>query len=77
MLTALARIAERHNLVLMCDEIYDQIVYDDAEFVPLATLCKDTLVRDVQRPVEGVSRLRLSRRLGVVQRRGRSLASAT
>jgi alanine-synthesizing transaminase len=43
-LTALARIAERHNLVLMCDEIYDQIVYDDAEFIPLATLCKETLV---------------------------------
>jgi alanine-synthesizing transaminase len=42
-LTGLARVAERHNLVLMCDEIYDQIVYDDAEFVPLATLCKETL----------------------------------
>ena len=42
-LTSLARIAERHNLVLMCDEIYDQIVFDDAEFTPLATLCKDTL----------------------------------
>jgi alanine-synthesizing transaminase len=42
-LTALARIAEKHNLVLMCDEIYDQIVYDDAEFVPLATLCKEAL----------------------------------
>jgi alanine-synthesizing transaminase len=42
-LTALARLAERHNLVLMCDEIYDQMVYDDAEFVPLATLCEDTL----------------------------------
>jgi alanine-synthesizing transaminase len=42
-LTALARVAERHNLVLMCDEIYDQIVYDDAEFVPLATLCKEAL----------------------------------
>jgi alanine-synthesizing transaminase len=42
-LTALARLAERHGLVLMCDEIYDQMVYDDAEFVPLATLCKDTL----------------------------------
>ena len=44
LLTSLARIAERHNLVLMCDEIYDQIVYDDAEFIPLATLCKETLV---------------------------------
>jgi len=42
-LTSLVRIAERHNLVLMCDEIYDQIVYDDAEFTPLATLCKETL----------------------------------
>jgi alanine-synthesizing transaminase len=42
-LTALAKIAERHNLVLMCDEIYDQIVYDGAEFVPLATLCKEAL----------------------------------
>jgi len=42
-LTALARIAEKYNLVLMCDEIYDQIVYDGAEFVPLATLCKETL----------------------------------
>jgi len=42
-LTSLARLAERHNLVLMSDEIYDQIVYDDAEFVPLATLCNETL----------------------------------
>jgi len=42
-LTALARLAERHNLVLMSDEIYDQIVYDDAQFVPLATLCNETL----------------------------------
>jgi alanine-synthesizing transaminase len=42
-LTALARIAEKHNLVLMCDEIYDQIVYDGAEFVPMATICNETL----------------------------------
>ncbi len=42
-LTALARIAERHNLVVMSDEIYDQMLYDDAEFVPMATLCHDTL----------------------------------
>jgi alanine-synthesizing transaminase len=43
-LVALARLAERHNLVLMSDEIYDQVLYDDAEFVPMATLCRDTLV---------------------------------
>jgi alanine-synthesizing transaminase len=42
-LTAIARLAERHHLVLMSDEIYDQMVYDDAEFVPMATLCRDTL----------------------------------
>jgi alanine-synthesizing transaminase len=42
-LMALARIAERHNLVVMSDEIYDQMLYDDAEFVPMATLCRDTL----------------------------------
>jgi alanine-synthesizing transaminase len=42
-LTALARLAERHNLVVMSDEIYDQMLYDGAEFVPMATLCKETL----------------------------------
>jgi alanine-synthesizing transaminase len=42
-LTALAQLAERHNLVMMSDEIYDQMVYDDAEFVPMATLCRETL----------------------------------
>ncbi len=42
-LTALARLAERHNLVMMCDEIYDQMVYDDAQFVPMATLCQEAL----------------------------------
>ncbi len=42
-LTALARLAEKHNLVMMADEIYDQILYDGAEFVPMATLCRETL----------------------------------
>ncbi|HEY6484307.1 MAG TPA: aminotransferase class I/II-fold pyridoxal phosphate-dependent enzyme [Steroidobacteraceae bacterium] len=42
-LEALARVAERAGLVLFSDEIYDQIVYDGAEFVPLATLVHDTL----------------------------------
>ena len=43
-LTGIARLAERHGLVVMSDEIYDQMLYDGAEFVPLATLCQDTLV---------------------------------
>ena len=42
-LEALARIAERHNLVVFSDEIYDQMVYEGAEFVPMATLVQETL----------------------------------
>ncbi len=42
-LEPLARLAERHRLVLFSDEIYDQMVYDDAESVPMATLVQDTL----------------------------------
>jgi alanine-synthesizing transaminase len=42
-LTAIAQLAEKHRLVVLCDEIYDHIVYDDAEFVPMATLVHDTL----------------------------------
>ncbi|MGB5628236.1 MAG: aminotransferase class I/II-fold pyridoxal phosphate-dependent enzyme [Woeseiaceae bacterium] len=35
--------AERHGLVVLADEIYDQMVYDDAEFFPLATFVTDTV----------------------------------
>lgn len=42
-LEALGRLAEKHKLVVFSDEIYDQMVYDGAEFVPMATLVKDTL----------------------------------
>lgn len=42
-LEALARLAERAGLVLFSDEIYDQMVYDGAEFIPMATLVEDTL----------------------------------
>ena len=42
-LEAIARIAERHRLVVLADEIYDQILYDDAQFVPMATLVHGTL----------------------------------
>lgn len=37
-LTAIAELAERHKLVVMSDEIYDQMTYDGAEFIPMATL---------------------------------------
>jgi alanine-synthesizing transaminase len=42
-LAAIARIAEKYRLVVLADEIYDQILYDGAEFVPVATLVEDTL----------------------------------
>jgi len=42
-LTEIARIAERRGLVVLCDEIYDQMLYDGAEFVPMATLVRDTV----------------------------------
>jgi alanine-synthesizing transaminase len=42
-LEGLARVAERHKLVVFSDEIYDQMVYDDAESIPMATLVHDTL----------------------------------
>jgi len=37
-LTRIVQLAEARNVLVMSDEIYDQMVYDDAEFVPLATL---------------------------------------
>ena len=42
-LEALVAIAERRNLVLCADEIYDEMLYDNAEFVPAATLAKQCL----------------------------------
>lgn len=42
-LEAIARIAERHHLVVFSDEIYDQILYGAAQFVPMATLVHGTL----------------------------------
>jgi alanine-synthesizing transaminase len=42
-LKSIADLASKHGLVLMSDEIYDQMVYDDAEFIPMATLASDTV----------------------------------
>ena len=42
-LEAIARLAEKHHLVVFSDEIYDQILYDGAEFVPMATLIHTSL----------------------------------
>ncbi len=42
-LEGLARLAERHGLIVYADEIYDQMLYDGAEFIPMATIVRDTL----------------------------------
>ena len=42
-LEGIVQLAEREGLVLFSDEIYDQMTYDGAVFVPLATLVHDTL----------------------------------
>ena len=42
-LRAIVRIAEKHKLVIFSDEIYDQMTYDGAQFIPMATLVNDTL----------------------------------
>jgi alanine-synthesizing transaminase len=43
LLEALARLAERHRLVVFSDEIYDGMTYDEARHIPMATLVRDTL----------------------------------
>ena len=42
-LEAIVALAEQHGLVVLADEIYDQMVYDDAEFFPMATMVQDTV----------------------------------
>ncbi len=40
-LEGIVEIGRRHHLVIYADEIYDKILYDDAEHIPLATLAPD------------------------------------
>ncbi len=43
-LEEIVKIAEEHNLIIFADEIYDQVLYDDAVHVPMASLTEDVLV---------------------------------
>jgi alanine-synthesizing transaminase len=40
-LEQISAIAAEHGLIVLADEIYDQMVFDDAEFIPFATLAGD------------------------------------
>ena len=42
-LEGLARIAEKHQIIVFSDEIYDKILYDDAVHHPMARFVHDTL----------------------------------
>ena len=42
-LQKIVELAEKHGLVVMSDEIYDRMVYDEAVFIPLATLATDVV----------------------------------
>jgi len=42
-LEGIARLAEQKHLVVFADEIYDEMLYEDAQYIPMASLCKHTL----------------------------------
>ncbi|CAN5546673.1 pyridoxal phosphate-dependent aminotransferase [soil metagenome] len=42
-LAGLAELAREHSLLLLADEIYDRVLYDDAEHTSIATLAPDLL----------------------------------
>lgn len=44
MLESLIEIAREFDLVVLADEIYDKILYDDAEYIPVASLAEDLLI---------------------------------
>jgi len=43
LLLDIVALAEEHGLVVLADEIYDKILYDEAVHIPLSTLVNDTL----------------------------------
>lgn len=43
LLEEIARIAEQNRIVVFSDEIYDEMLYGDAEHVPMASLVRETL----------------------------------
>ncbi len=43
LLRDVAALAKARGLVIMSDEIYDEMTYDDARFIPMATIARDSL----------------------------------
>ncbi|WP_105243851.1 aminotransferase class I/II-fold pyridoxal phosphate-dependent enzyme [Psychrobacter sp. Marseille-P5312] len=44
LLRQIIEVAKAHNLIIMADEIYDRILYDDTVHTPMSTLTDDVLV---------------------------------
>ncbi len=42
-LEQIVQLAREHNLIIFADEIYSKILYDDAEFIPMARIAQDVL----------------------------------
>ena len=42
-LESIVALAEQHGLIIFADEIYDEMTYGDADFIPIATLVTDTV----------------------------------
>ena len=43
-LESIIELARVHNLVIFSDEIYDKILYDDAQHIPIASLADDVVI---------------------------------
>ena len=53
-LEAIARIAVKHNIMIVSDEIYEKLVYDGTEHISIASLGKE--IRDLTIVVNGLSK---------------------
>lgn len=43
-LKQIVEVAEKHNLIIFSDEIYDKVLYDGAKHIPTASLSEDVLI---------------------------------
>ena len=62
-LTQMVDLARKHQLLLLADEIYDKILYDDAKHISAGVRGAGHAVPDLQRAVEGLPGRRLPVRL--------------
>jgi len=59
-LRKIADLAVEHGLIVMADEIYDKILYDDAVHTTFATIAPDVFTITFNGLIKGLSSCRLS-----------------